>query len=268
MLAYLARRPHQRRRPSTTRRSSPTRSRRCCAGRRRCRAWCGSPRRPPRSAAAPLRRAGWSPPCSDQQHRRAGVSRRGHHRLRPGRTTTSRSAAACAGTSFAPGGWSCGWRWRMAPRQVPYALPDGIELLYSQACGRWTTSSWCGDRGDRPSAAERRLLIDGELTEAAGGATFENVNPATEVVLGVVADGTGPTWSGPWPPPAGPSTPPPGPPTASCGPDASASSGRPRGRARGVPLRSWWPRWAARCSPPTAPSSTRRSPRPCAGPPR
>ena len=38
--------------------------------------------------------------------------------------------------------------------------------------------------------SERRLLIDGELVEAAGGATFENLNPATEEVLGVVADGT------------------------------------------------------------------------------
>ncbi|MEZ5183241.1 MAG: aldehyde dehydrogenase family protein [Acidimicrobiales bacterium] len=37
---------------------------------------------------------------------------------------------------------------------------------------------------------ERRLLIDGELVEASGGATFDNVNPATEEVLGVTADGT------------------------------------------------------------------------------
>ena len=33
------------------------------------------------------------------------------------------------------------------------------------------------------------LLIDGELVEAAGGATFDNVNPATEEVVGVAADG-------------------------------------------------------------------------------
>ena len=37
---------------------------------------------------------------------------------------------------------------------------------------------------------ERRLLIDGELVEAENGATFDNVNPATEEVLGVTADGT------------------------------------------------------------------------------
>ena len=37
---------------------------------------------------------------------------------------------------------------------------------------------------------ERRLLIDGELREASSGATFDNINPATEEVLGVVADGT------------------------------------------------------------------------------
>jgi aldehyde dehydrogenase (NAD+) len=35
---------------------------------------------------------------------------------------------------------------------------------------------------------EPRLLIDGELTEAASGARFDNVNPATEEVLGGTAD--------------------------------------------------------------------------------
>jgi aldehyde dehydrogenase (NAD+) len=37
---------------------------------------------------------------------------------------------------------------------------------------------------------EQRFLVDGELVDAEGGATFDNVNPATEEVLGVVADGT------------------------------------------------------------------------------
>nr|HQV20720.1 aldehyde dehydrogenase [Gordonia sp. (in: high G+C Gram-positive bacteria)] len=32
--------------------------------------------------------------------------------------------------------------------------------------------------------AERRLLIDGKLIEAAGGATYPNVSPATGLVLG------------------------------------------------------------------------------------
>jgi aldehyde dehydrogenase (NAD+) len=35
---------------------------------------------------------------------------------------------------------------------------------------------------------DSRLLIDGELTEAASGARFDNVNPATEEVLGGTAD--------------------------------------------------------------------------------
>ena len=39
-------------------------------------------------------------------------------------------------------------------------------------------------------SSERRLLIDGALVEASSGATFENLNPATEEVIGVVADGT------------------------------------------------------------------------------
>jgi aldehyde dehydrogenase (NAD+) len=37
---------------------------------------------------------------------------------------------------------------------------------------------------------EVRMLIDGELVEAASGARFENINPATEEVLGEVADGS------------------------------------------------------------------------------
>jgi len=35
---------------------------------------------------------------------------------------------------------------------------------------------------------EERLLIDGELAPASGGRTYENVNPATEEVIGVAAD--------------------------------------------------------------------------------
>ena len=38
---------------------------------------------------------------------------------------------------------------------------------------------------------EQRMLIDGKLVDAEGGKTFDNINPATEEVLGPVADGTG-----------------------------------------------------------------------------
>ena len=40
-----------------------------------------------------------------------------------------------------------------------------------------------------PLNPETRNLIDGRLVHASNGATFENVNPATEEVLGVCADG-------------------------------------------------------------------------------
>ena len=40
------------------------------------------------------------------------------------------------------------------------------------------------------SQGEQRMLIDGKLVEAESGKTFENINPATEEVLGVVADGS------------------------------------------------------------------------------
>src|SRR5918911_408524 len=41
----------------------------------------------------------------------------------------------------------------------------------------------------RPTVqGEVRMLIDGELVEAASGKRFDNINPATEEVLGPVAD--------------------------------------------------------------------------------
>jgi len=36
---------------------------------------------------------------------------------------------------------------------------------------------------------EARMLIDGELVEAASGRSYDNINPATEEVLGQTADG-------------------------------------------------------------------------------
>src|ERR1700731_4712148 len=41
-----------------------------------------------------------------------------------------------------------------------------------------------------PYSPERRMLIDGELVESSGGGEFDNINPATEEVLGLVAAGT------------------------------------------------------------------------------
>ena len=35
---------------------------------------------------------------------------------------------------------------------------------------------------------EERLLIDGELVDAEGGATYDNVNPANEKIIGPAAD--------------------------------------------------------------------------------
>jgi aldehyde dehydrogenase (NAD+) len=46
------------------------------------------------------------------------------------------------------------------------------------------------DGGTGVLAGEERLLIDGELTGATGGVTFDVTNPATEEVAGVAADGT------------------------------------------------------------------------------
>src|SRR5262245_32711110 len=37
---------------------------------------------------------------------------------------------------------------------------------------------------------EDRLLVDGELVPAEGGATYETISPSTEAVLGTAADAT------------------------------------------------------------------------------
>lgn len=44
--------------------------------------------------------------------------------------------------------------------------------------------------GQASLEGEARMLIDGQLAHAESGATFDNVNPATEEVLGQVADGS------------------------------------------------------------------------------
>ena len=67
--------------------------------------------------------------------------------------------------------------------------PAAAELEASVAVPR--RRSWA--RAARMSAmdtiqAEVRMLIDGELVEAASGKRFDNINPATEEVLGQVAD--------------------------------------------------------------------------------
>src|SRR4051812_10202789 len=57
-------------------------------------------------------------------------------------------------------------------------------------------SAWLGCRHQRAygegspvmTQGEKRMLIDGELVLADSGKTFENVDPATEEVLGEVAD--------------------------------------------------------------------------------
>src|SRR3954464_2951980 len=42
--------------------------------------------------------------------------------------------------------------------------------------------------GTPAPTSETRMLVDGKLIEADSGKTFDNVNPATEEVLGQVAD--------------------------------------------------------------------------------
>ena len=45
--------------------------------------------------------------------------------------------------------------------------------------------------GDQDVWVEENMLVDGKLEPASGGKTFENINPTTEAVAGVVADARG-----------------------------------------------------------------------------
>ncbi len=121
--------------------------------------------------------------------------------------------------------------------------------------------------GENPSG-ESRMLIDGELVDAASGQQFDNINPATEEVLGQVADAghedmdraiaaarrafDETDWAD-------------RPRVAAALPRPAA--GRAGGRDRSCSGPSWWPRSGARCCSPTARSSTRRWPRGCPGRP-
>jgi len=47
-----------------------------------------------------------------------------------------------------------------------------------------------GNAGVRMTLEESRMLVDGKLVPASGGRTYDNINPATEKVIGVSADAT------------------------------------------------------------------------------
>ena len=76
-----------------------------------------------------------------------------------------------------------GWR-------EPEVRPDdNHHLIFPQLACRQLKRYYQGVTTEAPRVQpEPRMLIDGELVEAAGGQTFGNVNPATEELLGQVAD--------------------------------------------------------------------------------
>ena len=79
------------------------------------------------------------------------------------------------------------------------------------------------------------MLIGGDLVEAASGKTFDNINPATEEVLGPVADASAEDMQPrDHAPPAPPSTRPTGRRTAAAPALPRTAAGRARLRARGA----------------------------------
>src|ERR1700722_10597617 len=68
------------------------------------------------------------------------------------------------------------------------SVPGRWRRLVKQREGAFMTTTEA-DGGTGVLAGERRLLIDGELAGAAGGATSDVITPATEEVAGVAADG-------------------------------------------------------------------------------
>jgi hypothetical protein len=94
--------------------------------------------------------------------------------------------------------------------------------------------------------AESRMLIDGKLVRATGERTYENVNPATEEVIGKVADATPADMDRAIARRAAPSTRPSGRRTGSSASAASSSSTRRSTRPGRSSARRSWPRSARR----------------------
>ena len=87
-----------------------------------------------------------------------------------------------------------------------------------------------------PPCVTRRDCSSTASSSRVSAGTFENVNPATEEVIGRSPTRRRPTCTGPSAPPGAPSTRPPGRPTGRSGSSACCScTGRARGRAGGAP---------------------------------
>ena len=65
-------------------------------------------------------------------------------------------------------------------KQMDYRFDEGLMVANHQNLVCDWRNMW----------HEERLFINGELRDADGGATFDNINPATEEVIGVSADVT------------------------------------------------------------------------------
>ena len=110
--------------------------------------------------------------------------------LRPGaprdaEALTARLATRAGGLQAAPDH-------RVRRRAAARAQRQGAQDQTARRADATGPGRWRGD--DMTDAhdvpGEARLLIDGKLVEASAGATFDNIDPTTEEVLGDTADGT------------------------------------------------------------------------------
>ena len=109
-----------------------------------------------------------------------------------------RCTGACGTSRSTPRACSASTRATCAAtRRCPFASRPAAARRAAEAgpptrlhCTRPTRRA--AEQGDPVAEldGEKRNLIDGQLVDASNGATFDNVNPATEEVIGVCADGT------------------------------------------------------------------------------
>ena len=167
-----------------------------------------------RASARVDRLRGAPPAAARAAHGRAGSDAHLHRR--------TRTTGACwIGSRL----WAA--RWSRTPTSE---WPCSFAIRTASSSSRWRRRGF--------EVPDSKMLVDGKLVDAEGGATFENVNPRPRRSSAWSPTGRRPTWPRPWRRHGGHSTPPTGRPTETFRRRPATASGGDRGGARGAAPRA------------------------------